>query len=290
MLFSGVAARAETSIDRAASSHNFSGMWWNDPAGSEAGWGINIAHQGDVMFVTWLTYDLNGKAWWLSMTANRGDGDSYAGILYETRGPAFNSVPFDPSRVSLTPVGTATLIFSDARSGAFSYTVNGITQAKSIVLQAFADPVPVCTFGATSGGASSIGATNDAIAATNYQDIWWNAPANSEAGWGLNLTHQGNVIFAVWFTYELDGTPFWRSATLFMNGQKSYAGTLYQTTGPAWNAVPFDSQEVMQTPVGTASLVFGDGNTGAFSYNVNGVAQTKIITREVLRSPGTVCH
>jgi hypothetical protein len=59
--------------------------------------------------------------------------------------------------------------------------------------------------------------------------------------------------------------------------------------GPAWNAVPFDSQEVMQTPVGTASLVFGDGNTGAFSYNVNGIAQTKIITREVLRMPGTVC-
>ncbi|MET0683613.1 MAG: S8 family serine peptidase, partial [Casimicrobiaceae bacterium] len=42
---------------------NFQGMWWNAPAGSEAGWGINFAHQGEVIFATWFTHDLNGKAW-----------------------------------------------------------------------------------------------------------------------------------------------------------------------------------------------------------------------------------
>ena len=85
--------------------------------------------------------------------------------------------------------------------------------------------------------------------------------------------------------------PAFQGGTLQVdtNG-KTYAGTLYQTRGPAWNAVPFDPQDVVQTPVGTASVTFADGNTGAFSYNVNGIAQTKVITREVLRAPGTVCQ
>ena len=37
--------------------------------GSEAGWGINFAHQGDVIFATWFTYDASGNAWYMSMTA-----------------------------------------------------------------------------------------------------------------------------------------------------------------------------------------------------------------------------
>ncbi len=47
------------------------GLFWNAPADSESGWGINFAHQGDVIFATWFTYDLTGKAWWLSMTADK---------------------------------------------------------------------------------------------------------------------------------------------------------------------------------------------------------------------------
>jgi hypothetical protein len=46
--------------------------------------------------------------------------------------------------VTPTPVGTATLTFSDASSGTFAYTVNGISQSKAIVRQVFADPPTVC--------------------------------------------------------------------------------------------------------------------------------------------------
>src|SRR5262249_40359129 len=37
--------------------------------------------------------------------------------------------------------------------------------------------------------------------AANYQGLWWSSPANSESGWGVNLAHQGDIIFASWFTY-----------------------------------------------------------------------------------------
>ena len=141
-------------------------------------------------------------------------------------------------------------------------------------------PCRSCTFGATS----------DLAAATNYQDLWWNAPAGSESGWGINLTHQGNVIFATWFTYDLDGMPLWLSATLDKATGSTYAGTLYRTTGPAFNATPFDPAKVVPTAVGAASLTFANGNRGIFSYTVNGIAQSKAITRQVFRSPGTLCQ
>ena len=42
-------------------------------------------------------------------------------------------------------------------------------------------------------------------AVPNYQGLWYNAPAESESGWGINLAHQGDVIFATWFTYDAAG-------------------------------------------------------------------------------------
>ena len=52
----------------------------------------------------------------------------------------------------------------------------------------------------------------------------------------------------------------------------------------------FDSTVVAGTAVGTATFTFADGNTGTFDYTVNGITQTKAITREVLVDPGTVCQ
>ncbi len=259
---------------------NFGGMWWNAPTGSEPGWALNLAHQGDVVFVTWATYDLTGKAWWLSMAADRIAGSVYSGTFYQTRGPAYNAAHFDSSKVTLAAVGTGTLTFSGSDMATFDYSVNGVTQTKVVTRGAFASPVPVCTFGALS---------NLALA-TNYQDVWSNAPPSSESGWAINLAHQGAFIFAIWLTYDLDGTPLWLSATLVKANGNTYAGTLYRTTGPPFSALRFDPAKVTLTPVGSASLAFVDGNAGTFTYVVHGVAQSKQIARYVFRAPGTVCH
>jgi hypothetical protein len=69
-----------------------------------------------------------------------------------------------------------------------------------------------------------------------------------------------------------------------------YSGTLYRTTGPAFNAVPFNPTAAMGTAVGTATLSFSDGNNASFAHTVNGISQTKAITREVFQNPGTVCQ
>ncbi|MGA8031794.1 MAG: hypothetical protein WCB48_05325, partial [Casimicrobiaceae bacterium] len=103
-------------------------------------------------------------------------------------------------------------------------------------------------------------------------------------------THQGDVIFATWFTYDANGNPLWLSGPATKTGPGAYTGTLAQTMGPAFSAVPFDPTRVVETPVGTLTLTFSDGASGTFAYTVNGVSQVKAITREVFVSPGTVCQ
>jgi hypothetical protein len=124
----------------------------------------------------------------------------------------------------------------------------------------------------------------------NYEGLWWNSPAESESGWGINFAHQGDVIFATWFTYDTDGEPLWLSATATKNAAGVYTGTLYRTSGAAFSAVPWDGKSVALTAVGTLTLTFAHGNSAAFAYTVNGVSQSKQITRQVFRAPGTMCH
>jgi len=283
MLDAGAAVSAALGLSKPVSPLNFQGLWWNAPAGSESGWGVNLAHEDDVIFATWNTYDANGKSWWLTMAAFQAGPNSFTGTLYRTVGPPFGADPFDPAQVQRIVAGTATLTFSDGNNGTFAYTVNGITQSKSITRFVFG-PLPTCTFG---------GQPNLALA-TNYQDLWWAAPAGVESGWGINFAHQGDIIFATWSTYDADGNPGFLSATFFKEGQGVYTGTMIRTTGPPFHAVPFNPDAVTRTVVGTATLTFTNGNAGSFFYHVSDgikvVTQTKAITRQVFRSPGTVCQ
>ncbi len=280
MLNAGAALTALAS-GAAASSVQAQGLWWNAPASSESGWGINFAQQGNTIFATWFTYDLTGKAWWLSMTANKtgSSPDTYTGQLIATSGPPFSAVPFNPVQVSRTVVGNATLTFSDVNRGSFNYTVSGTQQTKSITRQAFG-PVPACSYGSAP----------NFFAATNYQDLWW-VPAGAESGWGINLTQQGTTIFATWFTYDVDGTPLWLSATLPLIAPGVYSGQLLRTTGPAFSANPFVPGQVTRTVVGSAMLTFANGNAATFAYNVGSVTQNKQIARQLFAPPaGTLCQ
>ena len=263
---------------------NYEGLWWA-AGGTEAGWGINLAHQEDVIFATWFTYNASGKAWWLTMTASKIAEGVYSGQLVRTNGAPFSA--FVPPAAPTT-VGSGTLTFTSATSGTFAYSVNDganvASQTKTIELQTFG-PVPACTWGAQT----------DLTLATNFQDLWW-ANGGSESGWGVNLTHQGSTIFATWFTYDADGNPLWLSATAQQIAPTTYSGLLYLTGGPAFSTVPFDPTQVTRTAVGQATFRFTNGNAGMFTYivdlgdGVNKATQSKPIARQVFRAPGTVCQ
>ena len=94
-------------------------------------------------------------------------------------------------------------------------------------------------------------------------------------GWGINFTHQGNTIFATWFTYGPDGNPLWFSVSAPLTGSKVYTGNLYTGTGPAYTVAKFDPAKVIGTPAGTATFTFADGNHATFTYAVNGICRPR---------------
>ena len=116
----------------------------------------------------------------------------------------------------------------------------------------------------------------DRVDATNYSDIWYNA---SESGWGININHQDNTIFASLYTYDANGSPLWLAMS---NGQRqpdgSYAGNLEQYSGSAYNAAWRASAPSV---VGTMRLAFSSATTGTLTYTYNGATVTKSISRYV---------
>ena len=253
---------------------NAQGLWW---VPEESGWGLNIAHQGSTLFGTWFTYDAAGQPMWLVMSnGTQVSGNFYEGTLYRTAGPAFNASAFDAGRVTRTPVGTLRVTVAGPNTARIDATVDGVAIGKSITKQVFASPVPVCGANVAPG------------ALPNYQDLWWN-PA--ESGWGLNIAHQGDVLFVTWFTYDTDGKALWLvGSDLRKTGNATYSGTLYRTVGPPVNASPWDPAKVSRIPAGSATLVFADEANATFAYTVSGVSGSKSITREIFATPRTGCR
>ncbi|HVF64542.1 MAG TPA: S8 family peptidase [Casimicrobiaceae bacterium] len=272
MLDAGAAVNA-AAAGAASARVQTQGLWWNRPAGSESGWGLKVAHHADTIFATWFTYDSTGRAWWLAMTGRRTGTapDVFTGTLIETRGPPFDAMPFDPAQVTRSQVGTATLTFADVNRGTFSYVVNGIAQTKAISRTVFG-VVPKCT-----------ATTSNAVAqSANYQDVWW-AASGAESGWGINFAHQGDAIFATWFTYDAQGRPLWLSAHASRNAAGLYQGDLVQTNGTSFAS--FSAAQVVRNVVGSTTLAFTHGNAGTFTYTYNGVTQTRPIARLLFSPP-----
>ncbi|MEQ1517979.1 MAG: hypothetical protein ABL931_15980 [Usitatibacteraceae bacterium] len=119
-----------------AHANNYQDLWWN---ANESGWGINISQQGDVMFATWFIYGANSQPTWIFLSrAERSGalGNTFTGDIFQATGSPFSAVPFVPLQGSnLTKVGTATLVFSDARSGTLTYSINGANVVKQITRQ-----------------------------------------------------------------------------------------------------------------------------------------------------------
>jgi len=202
--------------------------------------------------------------------------NSYSGALYRTTGPAFSSAAFDPAKVTRTPVGTMEVRVGSVNDALITATVDGVAIQKQISRQLFAAPVPTCGVGLAAG------------ALPNYQDLWWNP---SESGWGLNIAHQGDVLFITWFTYDTDGKALWLvGSDVRKTGNGTYSGTLYRTVGPPVSASPWDPSKVSRTPTGNVTLSFTDDSNATFSYTVGTVSGSKPITRQVFASPATRCR
>jgi len=135
-----VAGSIERQVFRTApvAGTDFSDLWYNP---TEPGWGLSIAHEGDVMFLVWFVYDDEGNPEWFVAPdcGVKAAGNGCSGALYSVSGPAGPpaGVPFDPTSVKPTARGEVDLTFDGPDAAILRYTVDGNSAAKAVIRQLF---------------------------------------------------------------------------------------------------------------------------------------------------------
>ncbi|HVE51503.1 MAG TPA: hypothetical protein VNG69_18015, partial [Casimicrobiaceae bacterium] len=107
---------------------------------------------------------------------------------------------------------------------------------------------------------------------TNFSDLWWSP---NEAGWGLNIAQQSDVMFLTFYVYGRDSQPVWYTALLFFQGQQAsgaqlYSGAMFRSAGPSHGGI-YDPSRVTTTPVGQAQFLATSINNATVSYQINDV-------------------
>jgi predicted extracellular nuclease len=235
---------------------DYSDIWWAGP--SESGWGMTIAQKGTQQFNAFYVYDNSGKPVWYVMGNGAWNQDytKFTGSIYQPTGSLFSN--YDPHLWQIgAALGTATLTFTDANNAVFDYTLNGVTAKKNITR---------FVYGA-----------QDAAPKITVKDIWWAGEA--ENGWGVSIAQQDRSLFAAWYTYGADGKATWFVMSGGTWAGTVYTGTLYTTTSSPWLGVPYNAAQFRTQSVGTVSFDFRDQDNAKMTYTVNGVTQTKSISR-----------
>jgi lysyl endopeptidase len=205
------------------------------------------------------------------MVATKQASGTFSGDVFETNGPAFTVTGFDSQLVRTTKVGAGWIALDDGDHVRVNMS-EGI--ARALTRQSFG-AVPKCAFGLAA----------DASADVNFTDLWWNS---AESGWGVNLAHQGDTIFAAWYTYGTSGAPLFLVATLHETELATFEGDLYRATGPAGS--------IKATQVGTAKLFFTNGNSAILTTTTQldgmtaPMTRASGITRQIFAAPGAACQ
>jgi hypothetical protein len=126
LLIASTAASALRPVD-------YADVWWN-PA--ESGWGLQIADQGDLLFLTFYVYGTDNKPTWYTSIVRYSSTTAagarvYTGDLNAFTGPFFGA-PFGSVPVVARIAGTATFQADSSTTATLTYTVDGTPVTKSI--------------------------------------------------------------------------------------------------------------------------------------------------------------
>ncbi len=235
---------------------NYQGAWWAGAA--ENGWGLAFTQHGNTLVAGWYYYGANGQPTWTIMAGCTWDASftSCSGALYNSTSAWLGN--YNAAQFVQNPVGSVTLTFSNASNGVMQYTVNGVSGTKII---------SKLNFG--SGNAPS---------ATDYSDVWWGGV--SQNGWGIALVQQQAVLAGSWYTYDSQGRAVWYliSGGGWANAT-TYNAVLTRATGSQLIGATYNAAAFTPVTAGNVTFVFTDANNAQMTYSVDGVTQTKAISR-----------
>ena len=131
----GMAAAVNASA--ATFSTDASDLWYASPAESESGWGVNVAQQGNVLFLTMFVYGANSQPTWLvgsntAYSGSSGGAMTFTGPLYATVGSPYGA-PWNPAAVSYRQVGSVSFTLNSPTTATLAYTADGVQVRKNLV-------------------------------------------------------------------------------------------------------------------------------------------------------------
>ena len=170
-----------------------------------------------------------------------------------------------------------TLTCSDGRRGSWQVTGFLVTENEmSLKLSEQLNTTEICTINAVLGG-SRLSATQPPLPSIDYTGAWYNP---NESGWGVSVVKgASNVLGVIIYHYDPDHSPTW---FFVQNGTwqnaTTFSGALIRFTGPAYNEA-FSAGTVAYGAVGNATLSFASATEATLSYTVNGLPQTKSLSK-----------
>ncbi len=270
---------ATFSVAGHAQTANLVGFWWKP---TESGWGLSIQQQGARTFAVWFTYDAQAKPVWYTLDCAF-TGNVCAGDLVTGSGTPLSQIT-GPANVTPSKVGTGSLTTTGTNRLSLAYTIGSVTQTKAdLEPQNFVDAaqVPLCSLQSVSSRTSL----------TNYTDHWWGG--ESASGWGIQISHQGNLVFAGWYSYNEQRTATWITAqgTQDPANSRRFTGTLYQVnTGIAFSQISGPISQSNVSVAGTFEFNFADGERGTFTYSLPafGIVNRSLAIQRFAVSSGAV--
>ena len=170
-----------------------------------------------------------------------------------------------------------TLTCSDGKRGTWQVTNFLVTENEmSLKLSEQLNTTELCTISAVLGG-SRLSATQPPLPSIDYTGAWYNP---NESGWGVSVVKgASSVLGVIIYHYDPDHSPTW---FIVQNGTwqntTTFSGALIRFTGPAYNEA-FSAGTVAHGAVGNATLSFASATEATLSYTINGVMQTKSLSK-----------
>jgi len=251
------AARAEAPYVPIQPGH--SAMWF-DPARGGEGWIVGILSD-EAAALYWFTFDDEGEPRWLEgvgrIVRDPGGDSIVFSELIAPRGGRFGP-DFDPAQVVREVKGSAVISFSDCQHGRVAFSAFG---------KSGDFPLTRLTRTMAAGCAPIHGTPGEPVRAEAGQSGAWYDPAYSGQGYVLSWLANGSAALG-WFTYDLEGNPYWIVGTGEVEDGRLVFPALYSARGGRF-AEAFDPAQVERTPWGRVELALGC-DSGAAEYQASG--------------------
>lgn len=287
---------------------------WYNPATGGQGFFINVFPDGDQMFLSWFTYDLDrpetgvpfelgepGHRWLIAL------GTYEHGVatldIYLNQGGVFDQAQPAPTEVLY---GSMTVSFSDCNHGQITFDLPSVGEQGAIPITRVAtdnlkdcrDKVGIVESGSDETPVQVNGDEDIAASAFNINpglnDAWYN-PATSGQGFSFNVFPRLGTVFLSWFTYDTERPPEevpaqlgepglrWLTALGQFQGDRTEM-TLYRVEGGVFNSADPAPEEV---EYGTVTARFDDCNSGELHYDIPSLSRQGVVPIQRL-APDTI--